>query len=350
MHEPHDATTPRRQSPSRVPRGRRWRAFALAIALGQALSVVAAAVPQRAEAVGPLPECRIADILTVPRGYDDWSITLVDWLLRVEDDYVPPDLVPVTDAGVPGGGFVRAVAIDDLRAMGEAAAAAGNPIGVWSPYRSYDEQVTIYNNYVAMDGVEGASTYSMPPGHSEHQLGLGVDFMSAGGGNPLIGDWRTTPAGKWMSENAWQYGWVMSYPLDPDWQIGDDLWSDRVCFTYEPWHYRYLGREVAAAVHESGLTIREYLWQHYTQVDPVTGQAIPTPTPTPTPTPMPTPTPVPTPTPSETPPPTTTPTATPAPEASGDAIGDPLVLGAIGLGVVLIGISAVLALRRSRFG
>lgn len=134
---------------------------------------------------------------------------------------MPPDLVHVSEAGTAGGGSIREVAIDDLRAMAEAAAAAGNPIGVWSPYRSYEEQVQIYNNYVALDGVEGASTHSMPPGHSEHQLGLGVDFMSAGGGNPLIGDWRTTPAGKWMSENAWKFGWVMSYPLDPDWQEGD---------------------------------------------------------------------------------------------------------------------------------
>src|SRR3989337_2079019 len=89
------------------------------------------------DAVGPLPECRLADILTVPRDYDNWSITLVDWLLSVGEDYVPPDLVPVSDAGITGPGLIRAVGIADLAAMTEAAAAAGTPIAVNSPYRSY---------------------------------------------------------------------------------------------------------------------------------------------------------------------------------------------------------------------
>lgn len=312
-----------------------------------AMLVVAVAVPSRTAAVGPLPECRLDDILTVPRDYDSWNVTLVDWLLRVEDDYVPPDLVHVSEAGIAGGGFIRAVAVEDLRAMAEAAAAAGNPIGVWSPYRSYEEQVRIYNAYVALDGVEGASTYSMPPGHSEHQLGLGVDFMSAGGGNPLIGDWRTTPAGSWMAENAWKFGWVMSYPLDPDWQVGDDLWSDRICFTYEPWHYRYLGRETAAAVHESGLTIREYLWQHHTMVDPETGLPLPTATPTPSPTPRSTPTPTATASPTPSPPP-----ADPSPDPSAPnawlGLGMP-VAAALALGGLALLAAAVVAVRgRSR--
>ncbi|HEX7224531.1 MAG TPA: D-alanyl-D-alanine carboxypeptidase family protein, partial [Candidatus Limnocylindria bacterium] len=170
----------------------RTRALLAALVLGTGLLAFPQVVPPTVEAVGPLPECRIDDIYTVPRGYDDYSVTLVDWLLRVEDDYVPPDLVPVTDAGVPGGGFIREVAIEDLRAMGEAAAAAGAPIGIWSPYRSYEEQVEIFGNYSSQFGYEDAITYSARPGHSEHQLGLGVDFMSAGGGNPLPGDWATT--------------------------------------------------------------------------------------------------------------------------------------------------------------
>jgi D-alanyl-D-alanine carboxypeptidase len=318
----------------------------LAVSAAIAASVLAAppSGPSSAEAVGPLPNCDLGDVYTVPRGYDDWSTTLVDRLLRVEDDYVPPDLVPVTEAGIPGGGMIREVAIEDTRAMGEAARAAGAPIGVWSPYRSYDEQVGLFTMYSDTYGFENAILYSQRPGHSEHQLGLGVDFMSAGGGSPLPGDWAATPAGAWMRDNSWKFGWVNSYPLGPP---EDPLWNPGACFHYEPWHYRYLGREVAAEVHESGLTIREYLWANYTQVDPITGSPLPTPTPVPTPSPTPSPTPTATPTPSPTPTPTPAPTPEPSPIAS-IGVAPPVIAGGvlIVLGLASIGYAARRAFQR----
>ena len=264
--------------------------------------------PPPAAAIGPLPECRLAEILTVPRDYDSWSTTLVDWLLTVGKDYVPPDLVPVSDAGITGPGMIREVAIDDLRALTKAAADAGNPIAVNSPYRSYQEQVASFNGWANLDGYDDAITYSQRPGHSEHQLGLTIDFMTKGGGSALQGDWATTPAGAWMQANAWKFGWVMSYPKGP----GGKLFSDVTCFHYEPWHYRYLGRDNAAKVHVSGLTVREYLWTNFTEVDPITGSPLPTATPTPSPTPTPTPSPTPTPTAVATPSPAPSAAAQPA--------------------------------------
>ena len=331
--------------PERLPRHAPRRLLFL---LSAALLVLAAAVPARTAAVGPLPECRIADILTVPRDYDDWSVTLVDWLLRVDEDYVPPDLVPVSEAGIAGPGLIRAVAIDDLRALAEAAAANGTPIAVNSPYRSYQEQVASFNGWVAVDGYDVAITYSHRPGHSGHQLGIVIDFQALGGPSALVGDWATTPTGGWMQENAWKFGWVMAYPLDPDWQVGDDLWSDRTCFTYEPWHYQYLGREVAAAVHESGLTIREYQWQHHTMVDIETGLPLATPTPTPSPTPSPTPTPSATPSPTPTLVPSPAADPSPGAPAPGTWLGLEMpVVAALGLGgLALLAMVAAVALRR----
>ena len=220
--------------------------------------------PADVEAVGPVPECRLDNIMTVPHDYDSWSTTLVDWLLKVSRRYEPPDLVPVSDAGIAGPGVIRAVAIDDLRAMARAAARNGTPIAVNSPYRSYADQVASFNGWVNVDGYDDAITYSQRPGHSEHQLGLTIDFMTLGGGSALQGDWATDPSGAWMAENAWKYGWLMSYPLGDN----GELFNQRTCFHYEPWHYRYLGRAMARKVHNSGLTIREYLWRHYTMVDP----------------------------------------------------------------------------------
>jgi D-alanyl-D-alanine carboxypeptidase len=256
--------------------GRRLPLARMALA-SAALAVALVAVPGggggRVAAIGQLPECRLADILTVPRDYDSWSTTLVDWLLSVGKDYVPPDLVSVRKAGLTGSGYVRSIVIDDLRALGDAAKKNGTPVGSWSAYRSYQQQVDLFNGYVKAYGYDNAKEFSQRPGHSEHQLGLVIDFMASGANGMLSG---TSATGKWMAANAWKYGWVLSYPpskIDPS-----HLWNETVCFRYEPWHYRYVGRDIAKKIHDSGLTVREYLWANYTQVDPTTGEALPSPT------------------------------------------------------------------------
>lgn len=140
-----------------------------------------------------------------------------------------------------------------------------------------------------------------------------------------------------MAENAWKYGWVMSYPKAKD----GKLFSDVTCFHYEPWHYRYLGREVAAQVHESGLTIREYLWTHFTMVDVITGSPLPTATPTPSPSPTPTPSPTLTPMPTPSATPSAAPSATTQPVSTWFGVDPPALLaGLVLLVVALIGFAA----------
>lgn len=207
-------------------------------------------------AAGALPACRYDDILTTPRQYSDWQKILVDPILRVPSTYAPPDLVSTGTAGIAGGGTIRAIVIDDLRAMTDAARAAGAPIAVASAYRSYATQRITFQAWVNLFGYVKALKVSARPGHSEHQLGLAIDFKSEPGGAPWNGvDWATTPAGAWMKANAWRYGWVISYPKNK---------LSTVCYAYEPWHYRYLGREMAASIHASGLTTRAYLWANFT--------------------------------------------------------------------------------------
>jgi D-alanyl-D-alanine carboxypeptidase len=210
-----------------------------------------------ARAMGTLPPCRYDDLLTSPRGYGDWQETLVDTILSVPTTYVPPDLVPVTEAGLPGADKrIRAVAIDDLRAMADAARAAGAPIGVESAYRSYADQVTLFKDWQRNGTIVGAdSTIAARPGHSEHQLGVAIDFKSAATDAPAGERFGATPGGKWMAQHAWSYGWLMSFPEDA---------IDLTCYANEPWHYRYVGRELAARIHASGLTVREYLWTRFT--------------------------------------------------------------------------------------
>ena len=233
--------------------GRPLRVLLLAVVLGPTLLAVPSTSPPPALGVGALPDCRLDDILTEPRGYDDWEVTLVDWILTLGPKYRPRDLVSVSRADVAGGGMIREVAIDDLRAMAEAARDNGTPIKVLSPFRGYKQQIELFYSYAGRDlaNFEDAINYSARPGHSEHQTGLTIDFGSIGD-TGLTSNWEETPAGGWMAKNAWKYGWLMSYP---------DGEKDQVCYRYEPWHYRYVGREAAAVIHERGITLRRYLWE-----------------------------------------------------------------------------------------
>ena len=227
--------------------------------IGCALLLTVGAGPAAASSVvspngTPLPDCgQYVDDPTPEAAYDDWQTTLVDTILMVPKSYVPPDLVSISNAGITGSGKIRAVAIDDLREMTSAAAAAGAPLAEIDAYRSYSSQASLFNSYVKADGYDRALRYSARPGHSEHQLGTTVDFKSRGGPDPWdVRNWASTPAGKWMVNNAWQYGWVLSYPRSG---------QQTTCYLYESWHYRYFGRAQAAEMHDSGLTTREYLWQ-----------------------------------------------------------------------------------------
>jgi D-alanyl-D-alanine carboxypeptidase len=233
------------------------RAGTLAAALVLAASALLglAGAPGPARGMGPLPACRYDDILTSPRAYHDWPVTLVDTILRVSRHYVPPDLVDVSQADIGGNGRVRAVLIDDLREMAAAAKAAGAPIAIQSAYRSYETQEEVFAGWVAFHGRKRALQLSARPGHSEHQLGIGIDFRSAGGGSPFEQEWQLTAQGKWMKAHAWEYGFVMSYPRGK---------LDVACYDFEPWHFRYVGRDLAANIHGSGLTPREYLWANFT--------------------------------------------------------------------------------------
>ncbi len=203
-----------------------------------------------------LPACAYTDIKTRFRSLDHWRKTSVDTRLMVGKRYAPDDLVPVGRANIAGSGRVRRLMIDDLRAMAGAAKRAGKAIAVRSAYRSYQDQVATFNYWVRVSGRKAALKASARPGHSEHQLGTTIDFRSASSTKAPwdYADWATTGPGAWMQANAWRYGFVMSYPKGK---------QSVTCYTYEPWHYRYVGRPLAERIHASGLTTREYLWRHY---------------------------------------------------------------------------------------
>lgn len=187
---------------------------------------------------------------------DDAILMVLDRSYALPADHVPPDLVPASTAGLGGASgprLVRQVVVDDLGAMRAAWDTAGMAIEIESAYRSFTDQQVTFDGWVARIGEAGARMRAARPGHSEHQLGTAIDVISPGWSG-RFGDWAVESAeGAWMAAHAWEYGFVMSYPPDG---------IDDTCYGYEPWHYRWIGREAAAEHRASGLTLRRFLERH----------------------------------------------------------------------------------------
>ncbi len=208
-----------------------------------------------AQAAEPLPQCRIDDVHTRYTQLADWKKTLLDTTFRLPRRYAPDDLRSTAEAGLNDGFQVREVIVAGLTDLAAAARFAHAAVAVNSGYRSFQRQKDSFELYVKQVGYETAVKYGARPGHSEHQLGTTIDFRSADSEQAPwnYADWATTPSGRWMKEHAWEYGFVMSYPRDK---------RLNTCMNYEPWHYRYVGRHIARQVHERGVTLRRYLWNH----------------------------------------------------------------------------------------
>ena len=172
------------------------------------------------------------------KGYDiveKDGITYIDDLMIVNKTYSLPSTYN------PGG--LTDEFNNAFEEMREAAANDGIELFVASGFRDYEYQVDLYNKYVNIDGPELADTYSARPGYSEHQTGLTADINSADE------SFEGTPEAIWLDKNCYKYGFIVRYPKGKDQYTG---------YEYEPWHLRYVGKEKAKKLYESGLSMEEY--------------------------------------------------------------------------------------------
>ena len=132
-----------------------------------------------------------------------------------------------------------------------AKAEKGFNLYVASGFRSYDTQNKIYNNYVNRDGKKEADTYSARPGYSEHQTGLAFDVCDRNVGACITSGFDNTDQAKWLSDNAYKYGFILRYVKNK---------TDQTGYIYESWHFRYVGTELAEELYNNGdwLTMEEY--------------------------------------------------------------------------------------------
>lgn len=162
--------------------------------------------------------------------------------------YEPADLVTLPDHLSRKNRRVRREVADALELMAQAAQADGVKINVDSGYRSFDTQHGLFYRYAGRDGIFEAEMYSARPGQSEHQLGTAVDF--GGTSKDYSSGFFGTAQGTWLFHNAHNFGFALSYPKNS---------TDITGYIYEPWHYRYVGGEVAQEWKKSGLTLIEFL-------------------------------------------------------------------------------------------
>lgn len=161
--------------------------------------------------------------------------------------YAPPDLVPWRDPAYE----MRAEVAEHLEVLFEAAETEQLGLRVISGYRSYETQRGTYASWVGLHGLASAEATSARAGHSEHQTGLAVDLDSTRGKCYLDDCFGETAEGRWVAQNAYRFGFVLSYPKG---------YRDRTGYAYEPWHIRYVGPRTAGVMHDRGLVLLdEYL-------------------------------------------------------------------------------------------
>lgn len=182
----------------------------------------------------------------------DWRLLLVNPWSKVPEDF------EVTLKTLPNGQQVDERCYDDLQAMLSDCRAAGLRPLVCSGYRTQQKQEALYENKVRRVMNQGSNREEAMaiaarevafPGTSEHQIGLAVDIVDA---DYVVLDesQEKMATQKWLMEHSWEYGLILRYPSEK---------SDLTGIIYEPWHYRYVGREAAKDIHDRGVCLEEYL-------------------------------------------------------------------------------------------
>ncbi len=183
-----------------------------------------------------------------------------DLRLVNRDHPLPEDLLAPELTYLRNGQAIDTRVYPDLQAMMDAARAEGYHPLICSSFRTWDKQEQLFERkvrsyqdqgYDREEAEEMAAVWVARPGTSEHQLGVAVDIVSEEY-QILDEGQEDTPLQQWLMEHCWEYGFILRYPVGSQEITG---------VGYEPWHYRYVGKEAALAIRDQGVCLEEYLAQ-----------------------------------------------------------------------------------------
>lgn len=181
-----------------------------------------------------------------------WNLVLVNKWHLLPENYVPELTY------LKSGHAIDKRAYSDLQDMMDACRADGlNPV-ICSSYRTLEKQRELFNDkveeylaqgYSQEKAEQAAGALVAVPGTSEHQLGLALDIVDAS--NQILDESQeNTAVQQWLLRNSWKYGFILRYPNDK---------SEITGIRYEPWHYRYVGKQAAKEIYEAKICLEEYL-------------------------------------------------------------------------------------------
>ena len=168
---------------------------------------------------------------------------LVNKYHYVDKDYVPSNLIEIN------GLMINKEAYSAYQEMKSDMQKENLNIRIISAYRSFSYQENLYNNYLKNESREKVDTYSARAGYSEHHTGLAIDVDNA---KLDFNKFYLTNEFIWMNNNAYKYGFILRYPEDKEEITG---------YSYEPWHYRYVGKDIAEYIKKHNSTFEEYYYE-----------------------------------------------------------------------------------------
>lgn len=186
-------------------------------------------------------------------------LTLVSREHMLPSTHIPTDLCSLADTRKDGRATqqMREYAAKSMEAMFTELRAAGyKDVSITSAYRSYSYQEYLFNYYLSINNndYDYVATFSNPPGSSEHQTGLCADLHNLSSADISF---SKKEAYIWLRDNCWKFGFILRYPEDK---------VDVTGISFEPWHYRYVGRYHAKRIFESGMCLEEYIVKYYPEL------------------------------------------------------------------------------------
>ena len=217
-----------------------------AIQTNQNSSVETTPTPSPTTTTTPTPEP------TVEPTVDTTTLSSIQKITNknhpIDSGYVPANLT-IVNVNSNGTQYLKSEAASELVKMFAAAHKDGIDLYLVSGYRSYSQQLDLYNTYVSTDGKALADSYDAIPGACEHQLGLAVDLSDGNRDHDIDDSFESTAAYQWLLKHSYEYGYILRFPRGKESITG---------IAYNPWSFRYIGVEEAKKVYDSGLTLEEY--------------------------------------------------------------------------------------------